>query len=84
MPKNEIMLGDEIEDITAKVRGICTGKAEYLDGAKSYFLQPPYDDAGNRVALVEVQEAYAIKVGDGIRVTPKPPVGFRASEVSNA
>ena len=71
-----IVLGDEIEDITAKVKGICVGRTEYLDGSVSYYLQPPYDDNGNRVNLVEVQEAYAKKVGDGIRVKPKKPTGF--------
>lgn len=84
MANSEIILGDEIEDITAKVRGICVGRAEYLDGARSYFLQPPYDDNGNRVNLVEVQESYAIKVGDGIRVEPKQSAGFRVSEINNA
>lgn len=79
MSKNlPIVLGDEIEDITAKVKGICVGKVEYLDGSIAYFLQPPYDDNGNRVNLVEVQEAYAKRVGDGIRVEAKKPLGFKA------
>lgn len=76
-----ITLGDEIEDVTAKVRGICIGKTEYLDGSKAYLMQPPYDDNGNRINLVEVQEAYARKVGVGVRLKTAPKrTGFHVEE----
>lgn len=78
MNNDPIKLGDEIEDITAKVRGIATGRVEYLDGAKAWLMQPPYDDHGNRVAIVEVQDSYARRIGDGVYVEPKPPLGFHA------
>jgi len=32
MNKKSIQLGDDIEDVTAKVRGIAIGRVEYLDG----------------------------------------------------
>lgn len=78
MATRKIELGDEIEDVTAKVRGIATGRVNYLDGSKAWLLQPPYDEDGNRVAVVEVQDAYAVRVGDGVRVEPKPEMGFHA------
>lgn len=77
---DRITLGDEVEDVTAKVRGIATGKVKYLDGSVAWLIQPPYDEDGNRVAVVEVQDAYAKRVGDGVRVAPKPTMGFHARE----
>lgn len=82
MSKKGIQLGDEIEDVTARVRGIATGRVNYLDGSKAWLLQPPYDEDGNRIAVVEVQDAYAVRVGDGVRVAPKPIMGFHAREVA--
>lgn len=83
MSKKSIQLGDEIEDVTAKVRGIAIGRVEYLDGSKAWLLQPPYDEDGNRIPTVEVQDAYAVRVGDGVYVEPKHPMGFHASQVTN-
>lgn len=80
MSKKIIQLGDEVEDVTAMVRGIATGRVEYLDGSIAWLVQPPYDADGNRVAVVEVQDAYAKRVGDGVRVKPKPVMGFHARE----
>lgn len=82
MTQKGIQLGDEIEDVTAKVRGIVVGRVEYLDGSIAWLTQPPYDADGNRVATVEVQDAYAKKVGDGVRVQPKPTMGFHARQVN--
>lgn len=59
-------LGDEVEDVTAKVAGIAIGKVEYLDGSKAWLVQPTYTADGNRVPVVEIQDAYARKVGDGV------------------
>lgn len=81
MAAQPIQLGDEVEDVTAKVRGIATGRVEYLDGSAAWLLQPPYAEDGNRVPVVEVQDAYAKRVGDGVRVKPKPPLGFHAKEL---
>lgn len=78
MPKTKIELGDEIEDVTCKVRGIAIGRVLYLDGANAWLLQPPFDEDGNRVPVVEVQDAYAKRIGDGVRVAPKPTMGFHA------
>lgn len=83
MSQKGIQLGDEIEDVTAKVRGIVVGRVEYLDGSIAWLTQPPYDTDGNRVAVVEVQDAYAQKVGEGVRVEPKPVMGFHVRQVSN-
>jgi len=84
MGKNVICLGCEVEDVTAKVRGMAIGRIEYLDGSVAWLIQPPYDDEGRRIPTIEVQDAYAQWVGDGIRVEPKPVMGFHArSEASN-
>lgn len=80
MVKKSIRLGDEIEDVTAKVVGIAIGRVEYLDGSKAWLMQPPYDDHGNRVSVVEVQDAYARRRGDGVYVEPKGIAGFHARD----
>lgn len=78
MSKKVIRLGDEIEDVTAKVRGLVIGRIEYLDGAVAWIIQPPYDDEGRRIPTIEVQDAYTKWVGEGIRVVAKPVFGFHA------
>lgn len=84
MSKKVIRLGCEIEDVTAKVRGVAIGRVEYLDGSKAWLMQPPYDDNGNRIPVVEVQDAYAVHVGDGVHVEHKQVMGFHArSEADN-
>lgn len=78
-----IKLGDQIEDVTAKVAGIAIGRVEYLDGSKAWLLQPQYTDDGNRVPVVEVQDAYASRIGDGVYVEPKSALGFHARDRVN-
>lgn len=73
-----IRLGDEIEDVTAKVVGIAIGQVKYLDGSEAWLIQPPYNDNGSRIATVEVQDAYARRIGDGVYIEPKPTLGFHA------
>lgn len=75
-----IKLGDKIEDVTAKVAGIAIGRVKYLDGSEAWLLQPQYTEDGNRVPVVEVQDAYAAKVGDGVHIEPRHPLGFHARE----
>lgn len=77
----DIKLGDKIEDVTAMVAGVAIGRVEYLDGSKAWLMQPPYSDDGNRVPVVEIQDAYARRVGDGVYVEPKQALGFHAREV---
>ena len=80
MPVQEIKLGDEIEDVTAKVVGVAIGRVEYLDGSKAWLMQPPYSTDGNRIPVVEVQDAYVRRVGEGVHIDPKPALGFHARE----
>ena len=77
MPKTKIELGDEIEDVVAKVRGIAHGRVEYLDGSVAWIIQPPSAE-GELAKEVHTQDAYARRVGDGVRVKSKPPMGFHA------
>lgn len=80
MPHSKIRLGDEIEDVTAKVAGIAIGRVEYLDGAKAWLLQPRYSEDGSRIPVVEVQDSYAKRVGDGVYVDAKTEIGFHARQ----
>ena len=80
MNHRQIKLGDKIEDVTAKVVGIAIGRVEYLDGSKAWLLQPQYTEDGNRVPVVEVQDAYARHVDDGVHIEPQAPLGFHARE----
>lgn len=75
-----IKLGDELEDVVARVRGIAHGRVEYLDGTVYWILQPQAIDGSTVPKEVHSQEAYCIKVGDGIRVEPKPPLGFHVRD----
>ena len=81
MNKKGIQLGDEIEDVTAKATGIAIGRVEYLDGSKAWLMQPAYSDDGSRIPVIEVQDAYARRIGDGVFVEPKPQAGFHARDV---
>lgn len=78
MPKTKIELGDEIEDVVAKVRGIAHGRVEYLDGSVAWIIQPPALEGAELAKEVHSQDAYVRRVGDGVRVKPKPPMGFHA------
>lgn len=76
--KKGIMLGDEIEDVTSGLRGVAIGKVEYLSGSIQWILQPPLDDGGVPQRTEYVPDAYAKRVGDCVRVKPKPEMGFHA------
>ncbi len=78
MPKTKIELGDEIEDVVAKVRGIAHGRVEYLDGSVAWIIQPLGVDGSELAKEVHTQDAYARRIGDGVRIKPKPPMGFHA------
>ena len=80
MPREKIKLGDEIEDVTAKASGIAIGRVEYLDGAVAWLMQPKYSEDGTRIPIIEVQDAYAKKIGDGVYAKSKPQAGFHARE----
>lgn len=80
MSKKSIQLGDEVEDVTAKASGIAIGRVEYLDGSKAWLVQPQYAEDGTRIPVIEVQDAYAKRIGDGVRVAPKTVMGFHARE----
>ncbi len=81
MPKRNIRLGDEIEDVTTKSSGIAIGRLEYLSGAIYWILQPPTTDDNMSIKPDYVPEAYCRRIGDGVYVTPKPQMGFRANDL---
>lgn len=80
MPNKKIKLGDEIEDVVAKVRGIAHARIEYLDGSVYWIIQPPAEDSAILAKEVHSQDAYCRRVGDGVYLEPKPVMGFHARE----
>lgn len=76
MAEQPIKLGDEVEDVVAKVRGIAHGRVEYLDGAVYWIIQPAADADGGLMKDVHSQDAYCRRVGDGVYLKPKPTMGF--------
>lgn len=78
MSELNIKLGDEVEDVTAKATGVAIGRVEYLDGSKAWLIQPQYTPDGTRIPVIEVQDAYARRVGEGVYVQKKPEIGFHA------
>jgi len=82
MLKQNIRLGDEIEDIVAKVRGIAHGRVEYLDGAVFWIIQPASVEYAILAKEVHSQDGYCIKIGEGIRLEKKRSIlGFNADEL---
>jgi hypothetical protein len=81
MARQTIKLGDDIEDVTAKATGIAIGRVEYLDGSVAWLMQPKYGEDGTRIPIIEVQDAYARRIGEGVYVEPKQQAGFHAREV---
>lgn len=84
MSKKGIQLGDEIIDTVAKVSGIAHGRVEYLDGSIYWVIQPKSEDGINVSKEVHSQDAYCEWVSDGIRLEPKPPMGFHVRRVNQS
>lgn len=81
MPKTKIRLGNEIEDVVTKVRGIAHGHVEYLDGTTHWIIQPPIDESGAKMPEVYAPAEYCSYVGEGVHATPvKRTLGFHAPE----
>lgn len=82
MNKKSIQLGDEIKDVTSGTSGIAIAKVQYLDGLLCWIMQPHTTDDNIRIDSISVSDAYAVRVGDGVRPKPKPPMGFHARAVT--
>lgn len=81
MPKKKIVLGDEIEDVVTKVRGIAHAHVEYLDGSEYWIIQPTALENAELAKEVHASAAYCRRIGDGVRPKPRPPVGFHIDEL---
>lgn len=81
MSESKIKLGDEIEDVVTKVRGIAHAHLVYLDGTEYWIIQPQALENAELAKEVHASAAYCRRVGDGVYVKPKPQVGFHAREV---
>ena len=80
MAKKGIKLGDEIEDVVSKVRGIAHGHLKYLDGTEYWIIQPKALENAELAKEVHASAAYCRRVGDGVYPKPKPPMGFQAQD----
>lgn len=80
MPKTEkLKLGDELEDVVSKVRGIATGRVEYLDGTIYWIIQPPVGEDSEKPREHYAPDCYCKRIGSGVYPNPNPPVmGFNA------
>lgn len=76
MPKTKIKLGDELQDVVTKVKGIAIGEVHYLDGTHYYILQPPVADDDRKPPEHYAPNNYCKRIGDGVQVAPLPPMGF--------
>lgn len=76
----DIKLGDEIEDVTVGIRGVAVARVEYLDGRVAWLMQPPALVNTELPQKFEIEDAYAVKVGDGVHTPKKQPMGFRVRQ----
>lgn len=77
---NEIRLGNEIEDIVTKVRGIAHGHVEYLDGTHHWIIQPPVLEGAKSPETYAPVE-YCQLIGEGVHAKPtKRTLGFVAPD----
>lgn len=77
----QIRLGNEIEDIVTKVRGIAHGRIEYLDGTTHWIIQPPIDESGAKMPEVYAPVEYCSYVSEGVQAQPvKRQMGFVAPD----
>ncbi len=76
MPKKLIKLGDEVEDVVSKVRGIVHGHVHYLDGSEYWIVQPQALENAELAKEIHVSVAYCKWIGDGVYPKPVQPVGF--------
>lgn len=83
MPKLKIKLGDEVEDVVSKVRGIAHGHLVYLDGTEYWLIQPPALESAELAKEVHASAAYCRRIGDGVYPKPKKPMGFTAPEIES-
>lgn len=76
----KIKLGNEIEDIVTKAKGIAHGHVEYLDGTEYWIIQPPFVD-GEKVGEVHAPAQYCQFISEGVHAIPvKRQLGFVAPE----
>lgn len=80
MPKKKIKLGDEVQDVVSKVRGICTGEVNYLDGTHYFIIQPPVGEDDEKPREHYAPDSYCKWVGDGVYPSTKPIMGFHAAD----
>lgn len=80
MTKTKIQLGNEIEDIVKKVRGIAHGHINYLDGTEHWIIQPEAVDGEPQREVYSPVE-YCRFVGEGVHAIPvKRQLGFVAPD----
>lgn len=77
MSKKGIKLGDEIEDVVSKARGIALGYVQYLDGTNFWVIQIPIGEDDTKPREHYAPEGYCKWVGNGVYPpVKKPRLGF--------
>lgn len=84
MPRRKIKLGDEIEDVVSKAKGIAIGYVTYLDGSSCWIIQIPIGEDENKPREMYVPEGYCKRLGNGVYPEPKPILGFTTEDISDA
>lgn len=80
MSKKGIKLGDEVEDVVSKIRGIAIGHVFYLDGTEWWIIQMPVGEDDKKPVEHYAPVNYCRRTGDGVYPKPKPPVGFHVQD----
>lgn len=76
-----IKLGDEIEDVVSKVRGIAHGEVKYLDGTEYWIIQPQSFENAEIAKEVHAAKPYCKRIGEGVYPSERQPMGFVAPGV---
>lgn len=83
MANKGIKLGDEIEDVVSKVRGIAHGHLKYLDGTEYWIIQPQALENAELAKEVHASAAYCKRIGNGVYPKPKPQMGFHTEDAKD-
>lgn len=77
---SKIRLGNEIEDVVSKVRGIAHGHVKYLDGTEHWIIQPAALEGAKQPEIYAPVE-YCSFVSEGVQEPPKKrQMGFYAPD----
>ena len=71
----KIKLGSKVKSIVSNFKGIVTGYCEYLNGCKSYLVQPAVGKDGIMPKAQWIDEPELKVLSGGVNLKPKETVG---------